>query len=104
ARQKKYADLLRAWNYRLSAESVAPTAYQVWWGCLYADIWKDEFAKVPDALWPKQERTMQLLQTDTALKYYDDINTPQHETMSDIVWRSYKEAMDSIGKLEKTGT
>jgi penicillin G amidase len=102
--QKKYASVLSTWDHRLSAESVAPTAYQIWWGYLYADIWKDEFAKVPNALWPKQERTMQLLQTDTSLAYYDDITTPQHEHLGDIVWRSYRETMDSISKLEKTST
>jgi len=102
AQENKYATLLRSWNYRLSAESNAATAYQIWWDYLYADIWKDEFAKVPDALWPLPERTMQLLQTDTTLKYYDDITTPQKERLSDIVLRSYKETMDSISKLEKT--
>jgi penicillin amidase len=103
AQENKYATLLRGWNYRLAAESIAATAYQIWWENLYADIWKDEFAKMPDILWPLPERTMQLLQTDTALKYYDDITTPQKEHLGDIVWRSYKETIDSIGKLGQTG-
>src|SRR5690606_16884309 len=87
--EDEYLQALGQWDYRLEAESVAATVFQLWWSQLNADIWNDEFGRIPAGLLPSQERTMQLLQTDTALKYYDDIRTQQVETLGDIVKRSY---------------
>ncbi len=100
--EKKYLDTLTSWKYFLSANDIAATLYQVWWDKLYRDIWSDDFAKVPDNLWPLPERTMQLIQTDSTLKYYDDKNTPAVEGLKDMIVRSYKETIDTVAQLEKT--
>lgn len=86
----KYIEQLRHWDYKLGKESTTATFFQVWWSCLYRDLWKVPFGKVPDQLWPSPERTMQLLQ-DTAFG-----------NRSLEVNASYKEAYDSIKKLEAT--
>ncbi len=39
------------------------------------NIWQDEFRNFPDKLYPSAERTMQLLVSDSASKYYDDVTT-----------------------------
>ena len=97
-----YLDTLRRWNYTLSKYSKAATIYQLWWRNLYSDIWKDEFSKVPDYTIPLQERTMQLILTDTALKYYDNRRTAKIEVLRDMVLRSYQETVDSLDKQQKT--
>jgi penicillin amidase len=74
----------------------------LWWRNLYSDIWKDEFSKVPDYTIPLQERTMQLILTDTALKYYDNRRTAKVEVLRDMVLRSYQETVDSLNKQLKT--
>ena len=86
----KYIDSLKKWDYRLGSESTAATFYQVWWNCLYKDLWEGTFAHVPDQMWPLPERTMQLLQM------------PEFGDRSMEVNKSFKEAYDSIKKLENT--
>jgi penicillin amidase len=89
-------------EYLLYPLSRNAPVFQIWWGQLYADIWKDDFSYVPNNLWPSPERTMQLLTMDSTLSFYDDAGTPQKETLQDIVKRSYQETLDSLDKLEKT--
>lgn len=97
--KSKYVDSLKKWNYNLSAESVAAAVFQVWWTKLYDDLWSDDFGDVPDKLYPTEERTMQLLESDPDLKYYDDRKTPQVEHLNDMVLRSFNEALDSLNKI-----
>jgi penicillin amidase len=87
-------------EYMLYPFSRSAPLFQIWWGQLYADIWKDDFSYVPNNLWPSQERTMQLLLTDSTLSYYDDVTTRQKETLTDLIKRSYKETLDSLDRLE----
>lgn len=97
-------EALRKWNFDLQSESVAATAFQVWWYYFFNDTWKDELANVPDNFAPLMERTLQLMQTDTAMKYFDDIRTSRREYLRDIVVKSFDEAHDSIAKLSEHGS
>lgn len=87
----KYIDLLKKWDYRLGTESIAATFYQIWWTRFYTWLWKRTFEHVPDQLWPSPERTMQLLQANALGDRSLEANN------------SYKEAYDSIKKLEQAG-
>ncbi len=100
AEGKKIFEELKKWDYNLSAESIAATAYQLWWGKLYNDIWRDDFQNIPVTLWPSDERTMQIMQTDTGSKFFNNWNTTIIEHLSDMVLLSYAEALDSLVKLE----
>lgn len=91
------------WNNDYDAQSKTALAFQLTWQNLYNNIWQDEFGKVPDKLYPSPERTLQLLLEDSASAYYDDRNTPEREGLQEIVQRSYRQATDSIGKLERAG-
>ena len=95
----KYMDLLKKWDYKLGYDSEAATIFQVWWSFFYRDVWaKSIGSKVPGGLLPLQERTMQLF-----LAGIDPArNAPVNGYYTDFVNTSYKEAIDSIGKLEKT--
>jgi penicillin amidase len=85
----------------LSPDSPAATSYQVWWYQLYKDIWQDEFPAITTK-WPTSERTVELLLSDSASRYYDDKKTPQVETLRDIVQRAFRETTDSLEKLRRT--
>jgi penicillin G amidase len=87
---QKYIDLLKKWDYRLGAESVAATVYQLWWDFLYKELWAKSFAHVPEQLWPLPERTMQLLQL------------PEFGDRSPEINNSFKATYDTIRKLEAT--
>jgi len=103
AEGKKYLEELKKWDHHLSSESIAATAFQVWWSKLYEDTWRDDFQNIPVSLWPSDERTMQLMQTDTGSKFFNNWNTSSIEHLRDIVLLSYAETLDSMAKLEKEG-
>ncbi len=91
------------WNGELSPEDKTATLFQIVWYNLYKNIWQDDFRNFPDKLYPSAERTMQLLVSDSASKYYDDITTPQREGLKEMLQLSYKQAEDSLKVLEKAG-
>jgi penicillin amidase len=96
----KYIDALKKWDYRLAAEGMAGTVFQVWWSYFFRDVWEGNGLKhVPGDLKPLQERTMQLFLTDTD----PATQRPVSGYYAGIVKKSYKEALDSISKLEKKG-
>jgi penicillin amidase len=94
----KYLDTLRKWDGRLEANSIAGSVFQLWWRNLYMGIWNDDFGYAPDHLAPLPERTMQLMVSDPALKYYDNRTTPQKETLRDIVLQSLTKTTDSLNR------
>ena len=102
APEDKYLSELKRWDNNLGAESIAATAYQVWWNFLYNDLWKDMLVKDPVPMNPYVEHTMQLMmQSDSALQKQQ---TPVLKNIAAVINSSYKEALDSLGKLEKTNT
>lgn len=84
---KKYASMLDKWDYKLTLESEAATVFQTWSSLLHTAIWDQKFGKISGGLKPSPERTMQLLQMQDTI-YRDAINI------------SYKQTMDSLGKLK----
>jgi len=92
--ESKYAEELGKWNFWLDAESTNATLFQVWWYYLYHGLWDDFLGKVPDNLLPLPETTMQLL---------DDTDVIKNKLMPPPpFYPSFKLALDSIHKLEKT--
>lgn len=85
----------------LFPQNMSATRFQISWSFLYKNIWEDEFSNIPQALYPKEERTMQLLLTDSSSKFYDDKQTEKTETLRDIVQRSFEQTKDSMDKLKK---
>ncbi|WP_276134595.1 penicillin acylase family protein [Polluticoccus soli] len=91
-KQREYLNTLAGWDYRLAAKSKAASVFQIWSHFLYMAIWKDRFNKVPDNLMPSPERTMQLMQADTAIKGLRELATA-----------SFAQAADSLDKVDNDG-
>jgi len=103
AEREKHVAYFTDWNFEYAAESKTATAFQIWWHFLYQNIWKDEFSKFPESFYPSPERTMQIIIADSSSKYFDDVHTPDKETLSALAQRSFKQTWDSISILEKKG-
>jgi penicillin amidase len=102
--EKKYLEFFKSWDLMASPDSKGQTIYQCWWDSLETGIWKDELSKVsPQAPMPEEQTTMEILQRDSALKYADDINTPQTETLFDMVTGAFKKAAAELAKKEAEG-
>jgi penicillin amidase len=93
AKDDKYLAELRKWNHELSANSIAASAFQLWWHYLYMDAWADLYKKNPMPLFPSTESTMRLLTADSS--YFKDLPS--------LVSNSYKQAIDSISRAKPGG-
>ncbi len=104
ASEKKYLDIFRNWNLLASPDSKGQTIYQCWWDSLEVEVWKDELSKVkPEAPWPQRQTLLELLKKDTAATFIDNVNTPQRETLYDVVTAALKKASVSLAKQEADG-
>lgn len=104
ANQKKYLDIIRNWDLMAVPSSKGQTIYQCWFDSLEVAIWKDELMKTtPMSPWPEEQTTMELLKRDSAMKFIDNINTSNIETLYDVVTSSFKLATSDLVKKEGEG-
>ena len=101
---KKYLDIFKNWDLMASPDSKGQTIYQCWWDSLMAGIWKDELSTThPLSPWPSEQTTMELLKKDSAMKFIDNINTTQKETLYDVVTMALQKASVDLAKDEAQG-
>jgi len=104
AASKKYLAIFRSWDLLATPDSKGQTIYQCWWDSLEVEIWKDELTKInPQAPWPEEQTTMELLKKDSALKFIDNINTAAKENLFDVVTTALKKAAADLAKKETEG-
>lgn len=102
--EKKYLDIFRNWDLMASPGSQGQTVYQCWWDSLEIEIFKDELSRInPQAPWPTKQTMMEMLKRDTAVKFVDNISTPQKETLFDDVTTALKKASVLLAKSEAEG-
>ena len=105
AAEKKYLDVIKSWDLMASPDSKGQTVYIIWWGNVQNEIWEDEFTKTKiDLPEPNEQTLMELLKKDTSMKFIDNINTPQKETLYDIVTIALKKSaieLDSLSQKRK---
>jgi penicillin G amidase len=102
--EKKFLQLVKDWDLMAGPDSKGQTVYQCWWDSLQAGIWRDDLSRInPAAPWPTGQNTMELLQKDTALRFIDDINTPEKETLHDQVTNALQRSVLVLSKSEGEG-
>jgi len=96
---------VKTWNLQADPSSKGQTVYQCWWDSLEAEIWYDDISRSkPASSWPEEQTTMELLKKDSSsLVYINNINTPQNETLSDIVTAALNKASASLLAKENEG-
>jgi penicillin G amidase len=88
---KKYLDIVKSWDRYTNPEAIAPTIYQQWFDSLEVLVWDDELDKAsPSATMPDEQTLFEYLVKDSAFKYVDNINTPQVETLTEMVTLAFK--------------
>lgn len=97
ATQKEALNLTTKWNKYFDADAVAASVFDLWLKRLNDNIWKDEFtvADIP-MRFPSRDRTIELIQKDPNSKWFDNVNTPQKETLAELVNESFKFTCDSL--------
>ncbi|MBD0366939.1 MAG: penicillin acylase family protein, partial [Flavisolibacter sp.] len=98
-KENYYLNMLKKWDYTYTPETQAPTVYQAWIDSLKSIIWKDEFAQIkgPKTL-PDEQTLVEWLLRDTAMKFIDDIRTPEKETLPQQVTKAFRLAITGLNK------
>lgn len=97
ATQKEAFNIISKWNKFFEAKEVGASIFDLWNKRLSYAIWDDEFtiADIP-MRYPSRDRTIELIQNDPTSKWFDNVNTAQHETLASLVNESFKFACDSL--------
>jgi penicillin amidase len=103
--EKKYFNLLKNWDHRNDTASKGATLFVVTWDSLETTVWKDEFLKTGlELLWPYESTLLDDINKYPDFKFFDDINTPQKETLADDVTAAFQKAAAVIRKADGNGT
>jgi penicillin G amidase len=100
--EKAYLNQLSTWDYQVSANATAPTIYQAWLDSLEKQILLDEMTTVNKTVeWPDKQTLFESLKKDTMLRYIDDVQTSQTETLNQQVTTAFKLAAAGLANEEK---
>lgn len=103
--EKKYVGILVDWNLRGDAPEKGATVFKAMWDSLEKEVYNDEFAKSALPL-PKPDAPVlleRLLRGDTSWKFIDNINTPQKETIRDVVMTACRKATAYLKETDGKG-
>jgi len=104
ADEKKYFDILKAWNLRNDVGSKGATVFETFWQNFQDTVFSDEFAKAPkNTMYPFESSLLEGLLKDSAYKFLDNINTPQKETLTDEVTAAFKKTVPGLKQAESDG-
>lgn len=97
ATQKEALEITSKWDKFFTAKAIGGSIFDLWTKRLFIDIWDDEFtiASVP-MRYPSKDRTLELILKDPDSKWFDNVNTPQKETLNDLVNEAFKYTCDSL--------
>ena len=102
--EKKYFNILKSWDNRNDTASKGATLFVVTWDSLETTVWKDEFIKTGLELsWPSESTLFDDIEKYPDFKFFDNINTPQVETLSDDVTSAFKKAAAVVGSADENG-
>ena len=100
----RYLDIFRNWDLVASSTSTGTTVFQCWFDSLENLVWKDEWNQ--DSLtigMPDEQTLLEWINKDSAFRYIDNINTPQKETIGELVTKALILASAELKKQEAGG-
>ncbi len=103
--EKKYFDILQAWDLRNDVNSKGATVFVNTWDSLENVVWNDELARTNlPLMWPHESTLLENIIKDSAFSFLDNINTPQKETLADDVTMAFKRAVFTVKNADVAGT
>lgn len=99
--EKRFLEMIKAWDLRGDPESKGQTVFQCWYDSLEQEIWRDDIGQTkPMTPLPDEQVTIEWLVKDSAMKYVDNRNTPVVETLPDVITLSLKKTIPNLQKAE----
>ena len=98
---QRYVEILRDWKFHSDVKEKAPTIFSHWLDSLRQLVFQDDLNKngLPVSL-PLRYTLVENLLKDSAFSFVDDINTPQVETLADMVTSALIGCTKPLLKLE----
>lgn len=91
--ERRMFSAVSGWDYVASPDAEEPTIFRAWWNELDTLVWSDEFAQIKQVKsFPDDQTLLERLLRDSAFSYVDNINTPQRETIREIVTAALRKA------------
>jgi penicillin amidase len=104
ASEKKYFDLLKAWNLSNDVHSKGATVFNILWNKFYDTVYNDEYSNAPKVIMkPFQSTLLESVLKDSAYKFLDNISTPKKETLAEDVTAAFHSACVELKKIEQDG-
>lgn len=102
--ERKYLDIVRKWNLRNDPNEKGVQVFIGWLSKLEAEVWSDEFAEVPQPYQlPEVYTLVEGLLRDSAWTFIDNHNTPEIETIEDVVTTAFRKAVPALAKADQQG-
>jgi penicillin amidase len=90
------------WDLNDDPNEEGPVIFNYWWNHLQKDIYDDEFSKTSLPLKrPFESTLLEALLKDTAYQFIDDVNTPQKETLPQVITTAYLQTMTDLAEAAK---
>ncbi|HVI45594.1 MAG TPA: penicillin acylase family protein [Chitinophaga sp.] len=103
--QKSFWEMLSRWDCISSADSKAASIFNIVWKNLEDTIWRDELIPHDSTVmaWPQSTTTLLMLLRDSSVHFIDNINTPQKETLTQMVHGAFVKSTKMLSELNKEG-
>jgi penicillin amidase len=96
--EKIIYEILKSWNYYNNPDSEAASYYEIWWTTFEQMLW-DELRNAKVSLrYPTDYTTIQLVKDSVQLELYDRQETPESETLAEVIESSFKETITRANK------
>ena len=100
--EKSYFKLVKDWNLLNGFEEKGTTVFMLWYDTLQNMVFNDELGQMKlQGLFPYDRTTIEALIRDSAFVYVDNIQTPQKETIGDLLVQSFKAIVPKLKELDQ---
>lgn len=100
--EQLYLRLFKEWNLENAFEEKGPTVFTLWYDSLENLVWNDELGHLKSlGLFPSERTLVEALLRDSAFVYIDNKNTPQTETLAEVVTQAFQGVIPKLIELEK---
>lgn len=100
-----YLEAVRNWSLHNDVDEKGATLFHLWFEQFKKQVWQDELGKAGVKEYPSDGTLAELLlRNDTSFVFADDINTPEIETLPDVVTAAFKSIAPVADSLEAAGS
>jgi penicillin amidase len=92
--------LMRNWDFMMEAELIQPTVYLNWRNRFFRAVFGDEYnATETNLRYPSRDIFVETIKKEPNMVFADNINTPELETVEELVTQTYKETIANLANF-----